>query len=88
MGLRDKLRRLRRDTEGLYRTLTLEDGTKVRYAPEEMLDAISAAIHGEEHRLLPFVRREGTREGLPGLINALEASQERRRREGGDRGGA
>ena len=87
MALRDKLRRLRRDTEGLYQTLTLEDGTKARYAPGEMLGAISAAIHGEEHRLLPFVRREGTREGLPGLINALEASQERRR-EGGDRDGA
>ena len=53
----------------------------MRYEPEEMLGAISAAIRGEEHRLLPLVRREGARRGLPGLINALEASQERR--EGG-----
>ena len=80
-SIRGRLDRLQHESEGLFHTLILEDGTKVRYEPEEMLDAISAAIRGEEHRLLPLVRREGARRGLPGLINALEASQERR--EGG-----
>jgi len=42
-----------------------------------MLDAISAAIYDQEHRLLPFVRRKGTREGIAGFINALEASHAR-----------
>ena len=85
-GVRHRLDRLEREAEGLYQTLTLEDGTKIRYKGEEMLDAISAAIAGEEHPLLPLVRREGTHQGLPGLINVIEASQERRG--GGDRGGA
>ena len=84
MGIEHRLRPLEQEAEGLYQTLTLEDGTKVRYAPEAMLNAISAAIRGGEHRLLPLVRREGTRQGLPGLINALEASQERREGGGSD----
>ena len=82
-SIRGRLDRLQHESEGLFETLTLEDGAKVRYEPEEMLDAISAAIHGEEHRFLPFVRRKGARQGLPGLINALEASHARR--EGGGR---
>jgi hypothetical protein len=81
-GMKDRLRKVEQEAEELYQTLTLEDGTKIRYEPEEMLDAISAAIRGEEHRLLPLVRRKGTRQGLPGLINALEVSHARRE-EGG-----
>jgi hypothetical protein len=77
-SIRGRLDRLQQESEGLYETIVLEDGTKIRYEPEEMLDAISAAIAGEEHRLLPFIRHRGTRQGLPGLINALEASRERR----------
>jgi hypothetical protein len=76
-GVKGRLTKLERESEGLFQTLTLEEGTKVRYAPEEMLNAISAAIHGREHRLLPFVRRKGTRQGLAGLINALEDSRAR-----------
>ena len=81
-GIRGRLDRLQHESEGLFETIVLEDGTKVRYELGEMLDAVSAAIRGEEHRLLPLVRREGTRQGLPGLINALEASHARR--ESGD----
>ena len=78
-SIKGRLDKLQQESEGLFHTLTLEDGTKVRYEPEKMLDAIFAAIDGEEHPLLPYVRREGSRQGLPGLINALlEASQERR----------
>ena len=81
-GVRGRLDRLQHESEGLFKSIVLEDGTKIRYEPEELLDAVSAAIRDEEHRLLPLVRREGARQGLPGLINALEASRERR--EGGD----
>jgi hypothetical protein len=79
-----RLTKLERESEGLFQTLTLENGTKVKYAPEEVLDAISAAIHGQEHRLLAFVRRKGTRQGLAGLINALEDSGARVEEEGED----
>ena len=85
-SIRGRLDKLQQESEGLFHTLTLEDGTKVRYEPEEMLDSIFAAIDGEEHPLLPYVRREGARGGLAVLINALEASQEHR--EGGGRDGA
>jgi hypothetical protein len=71
MGLRDRLRRLERNapTGG---TLRLPDGTEVRYGPEEMLDALCAAIEGREHRLIPYLRQIPTREGMPGLIRAIE----------------
>ena len=76
-GVRGRLDRLEQESESLFQTLALEDGTRIRYVPEEMLDAISAAIHGDEHWLLSFVRREGAREGLASLINALETSYAR-----------
>ncbi len=71
MGLRDRLRRVERDapTGG---TLRLPDGTKVSYGPDEMLDALCAAIEGRQHRLLPYLRSVPTREGMPGLIRAIE----------------
>jgi len=71
MGLRDRLRRLEKDAP-LGGTLLLPDGTQVRYGPEEMLDALCAAIEGDEHRLIPYLREIPTREGMPGLIRALE----------------
>jgi hypothetical protein len=76
MGLRDKLRHLERETEGFYHTLTLPDGTKVRYTGEEIVDAMIAAIHQEEHRLLPYIRQIDTNQGMPGLVRALEGSWE------------
>jgi hypothetical protein len=73
MGLRDRLRRLERNapTRG---TLQLPDGTEVRYGPEELLDALCAAIEGREHRLIPYLRQipSEAREGMPGLIRAIE----------------
>ena len=71
MGLRDRLRKLEGDPT-LGGTLTLEDGTEVRYGPYEMLGALHAAIDGEDHRLLPYLRQIPTREGMPGLVRAIE----------------
>ena len=60
--------KLERRAEALYRTLILPDGRQIRYTDGEMIGAVSAAIHREEHRLLPYVRRIATKEGMPGLI--------------------
>ena len=75
MGLRDRLRRLEQDAP-LGGTLRLPDGTEIRYGPEELLDALCAAIEGEQHRLLPYLRQIDTNQGMPGLIRALEGSRD------------
>jgi hypothetical protein len=73
VGLRGRLRRLERNvpTGG---TLQLPDGTEVRYGPEELLDALCAAIEGCEHRLIPYLRQipSEASEGMPALIRAIE----------------
>jgi hypothetical protein len=74
VGLRDRLEKLEQETDGFYQTLTLPDGTNVRYTGEEMLNAVIAAIHQEEHRLLPYIRQIDANQGMPGLVRALEAS--------------
>jgi hypothetical protein len=71
MGLRDRLRKLERDAP-LGGTLRLPDGTEIRYGPEEMLDALCAAIEGDPYRLLPYLRQIDTNQGMPGLVRALE----------------
>lgn len=75
MGIRGRLERLETEAAGLYETLRLPDGSAVLYTGEEMLGALSAAIRREEHRLLPRIRKVDTREGMPGLIRALEGSR-------------
>jgi hypothetical protein len=77
MGLRGRMSRLERQADGLYWTLRLPDGAEVRYTSEEMLCAVSAAIRQVEHRLLPYIRQIDTKEGMPGLIRALEGSRAR-----------
>jgi len=68
------MRRLERNAGPLYGTLRLPDGTEIRYEGGEMLDALLAAIDGQEHRLLPYLRQAGpgTNEGMPGIIRAIE----------------
>jgi hypothetical protein len=78
MGLKDKLRRLEKASEGLYKTLVMPDGTEIRYRPEEILEAVAACVRRREHRLLPYIRRMETNQGMPGLIRALEGSREPR----------
>jgi hypothetical protein len=39
-----------------------------------MVDAVIAAIHQQEHCLLPYIRQIDTNQGMPGLVRALEAS--------------
>jgi hypothetical protein len=80
MGLRGKLRRLEKQAEGFCRTLTLPDGQQIRYTDEEVMAALSAAIHQQEHYLLPYIRQLGPSKGVPsmiGLVGALVESHDR-----------
>ena len=81
MGLRRWMRRLERDAGPFHGTLRLPDGSEVRYEPryepEEMLDALLAAIEGRQHRLLPYLWQIPTGEGMVDLIRAIEGSWER-----------
>ncbi len=67
--------RLEKATEGLYRTLMLPDGTRVRYRPEELLEAVAACVRRREHRLLPHIRKMDGYQGMTGLVKRLEESQ-------------
>jgi hypothetical protein len=71
------IKKLEREAGDLGGVLRLPDGTEVRYQGEEMLDALLAAIEGLEHRLLPYLRQIPTSEGMPGMVRALEAGEER-----------
>jgi hypothetical protein len=75
MSIRGWLKRLEREAGPLCGTLRLPDGREVSYEREEMLEALLAAIDGQEHRLLPYLRQMPTREGMPGLIRALEGGE-------------
>jgi len=77
MGLRGRMSRLERQADGLYRTLRLRDGAEVRYTSEEMMAAVIAAMHDQEHCLLPYIRQLDTNQGMPGLIRQLEESRAR-----------
>jgi hypothetical protein len=77
MGLKSRLEHLEKLSEVLYRTLTLPDGQQIRCTHEEMMAAVIAAMHDQEHPLLPYIRRMDTKEGMPGLIRALEESHAR-----------
>jgi hypothetical protein len=74
VGLREKVLKLEREVGASYDTLYLPDGTQVKYRGEDALEALSACIEGEEHWLLPHLRKTDTSVGLPGLIRALETS--------------
>jgi hypothetical protein len=70
-SLRGRIKKAERYAEGLYQVLTLEDGTRVKYEPEDMLDAIFAVLHGGDHHLLPHIERMDPNKGLPSLVRAL-----------------
>jgi hypothetical protein len=73
LGSRRRLKKLEREAAAGYTTLHLPDGSEVLYTGEDALDALIACMDQEEHWLVPVLREAGTKEGLPGLIWALEA---------------
>jgi hypothetical protein len=74
-SLKGKLKYLEREAAGCFETLRLEDGTEVRYEPNEMLSALAAYMEGQEHWLLPHIMQADTRQGIPGMIRMLEESR-------------
>ena len=72
MGLKERLTKLERAAGQEYDTLTLPDGTEVRYPTSEVFPAIVALLEGEDHWLLPHLRQAEPKTGLPGLVWALE----------------
>lgn len=76
-SLDSRISKLEQEAREFYGTLRLPDGTEVRYGHPEMLEALLAAIDGRDHRLLPYLQQIPTREGMPGIVRALEGSGER-----------
>ena len=52
MGARRRLDKLEKEAQQHYEVLLLPDGTQVRCSSEDVLEALSAAISGQEHWLL------------------------------------
>jgi hypothetical protein len=69
--LRARIQKAEQQAEGLWQVLTLSDGRRVKYEPEDMLDAILAVVEGEDHPLLPYVERMDPNKGIPSLMRAL-----------------
>ncbi len=76
MGLRGRLKRMEREAGPHCGKLRLPDGREVSCEREELFDALLAAIDGHEHRLLPYLRQMPSREGMPGVVKALERSED------------
>jgi hypothetical protein len=58
---------------------------KISYTDEEVMAALSAAIHQQEHHLLPYIRQLGTTKEVPsmiGLVRALVESHDRNQAKG------
>ena len=55
-GIRVRLYRLEQESEGLYETLQLPDGTEIKYEAREMFEALCAVLDRREHPLLPYLR--------------------------------
>jgi hypothetical protein len=89
--MKHRLRRLEALEGELIGVLTLPSGEQVRYRRGsahdggDIFEAFLACVNGREHWLLPYIRQMDTREGLPGLIRALEGSRERGKGEAGEK---
>jgi hypothetical protein len=75
--LMNRIRKLEEQARQHFEVLLLPDGTQVRHTSEDVLEALSATLSGQEHWLLPAIRQVDTNLGLLGLICALESSRER-----------
>ena len=70
MSLQGRIRKLRRQVPGPD-VLEHPDGRVIELGPTDGLDAVLAAVDGEEHWLLPHLLELDTTEGLAGLCRAL-----------------
>ncbi len=76
-SIRGRIDKLQQEAEGFYETLTLPDGTEIKYEADEMFEVLCAVFDRREHRLLPILRQMNTYQGMPGLVRAIEGSRER-----------
>lgn len=63
--------RLEKEAHGLYRTFTLPDGQQIRYTHEEVMAALSAAIHCRDHFLLDHIRWMEISPETPSMIRLV-----------------
>ena len=77
-SIRGRLDKLEQEAEGLYETLTLPDGSTVKYEAGELFEVLCAVLDRREHPLLPYLRQMNTNRGMAGLVAAIEGSRERR----------
>ncbi len=76
------MRRLEELEGETFGTLTLPDGTSVRYLRGslqeggDLCEAFLACMDGREHWLLPHVRKMDAREGFPALIRVREGGSD------------
>jgi hypothetical protein len=76
-NLRSRIRRAERMANDRADALVLPDGTEVRYAEGDRLDALLAVIDGEEHWLLPHLRAmDPSEEELANLVQAIEGGED------------
>jgi hypothetical protein len=76
-NLRRRIRRAERMAVDRADTLVLPDGTEVRCAEGDRLDALLAAIAGEEHWLHPYLRAmDPDEEELANLVQAIEGGED------------
>ena len=76
-NLRSRIRRAERMADDCADTLILPDGTEVRCAEGDRLDALLAAIDGEEHWLLPhLMAMDPGEEELANLVQAIEGGED------------
>lgn len=76
MSIKTKLGKLERRAQVHYDVLVLPDGSEVKYPIQDASAAFIACLEGEDHWLLPHLRRAEPKTGLPGLVWALEAPVE------------
>jgi hypothetical protein len=76
-SLRSQIWKTKRVADDRAGTLVLPDGTEVRCAEGDRLDALLAAIAGDDHRLLPVLRAmDPSEEELANLVRAIEGGED------------
>jgi hypothetical protein len=76
-NLKSRIRKIERMADNCADTLVLPTGEVVRVGEGERLDALLAAIDGEEHWLLPhLMAMDPAEEELANLVQAIEGGED------------
>jgi|GEM_PF-5192131 len=80
MKLSSRVARLEQSFKAVTASLIMRDGRRVQVSDVNILDCLVAAMHGEEHPLLPTVRDATREEGsgkILGLIQRFDCDDHR-----------